>query len=121
MLDRQRRVGGNDINCVGLDRCQVFGLDHRHCGDFAEDLGKHALVIGSKVLDQNERHAAISGHVFKKASVCHKTAGGGPNANRQEQLSPFRLGLIFGRFDGFTCSRAYLPGKGLLSERRAVL
>ena len=49
-------------NLVGFDLDAVAYLPHKHGGRTLEHLGQDGLVLGGKMKDDHERHAAVRGH-----------------------------------------------------------
>ena len=61
--DRQNFLGRDEVDRIGLDPHPLLGPPHRHRGAFGEQLDHHALVVGREMLDDDEGHAAVGGHV----------------------------------------------------------
>ena len=85
-LDRKIGVGGDRVNGVDLDRRAVLGRDHVHLGHLVQDLGHQALMGRVKVLDDQERHAAVGRHRGKEFLERFQAAGRSPDADNRKKL-----------------------------------
>ena len=59
MLDSQIGAGRNEIHMVGLNLGTVSRLQHDHRRVTCQKIGHEAIVVGIKMLDQDDRHSAV--------------------------------------------------------------
>jgi len=71
------------------------GLRHFHLGDTLQEFGHQALVVGIEVLDHNERHAAVVGHVRQKLLQRFQSARRG--ADTDDGMRTFGRNIFFVR------------------------
>ena len=65
--NRQRRVGRDHIDMIGLHPLAIRTLADVHCSAATNQFREQAGVLRRKVLDQDERHPAIRRHRCEKA------------------------------------------------------
>lgn len=63
-----REAGPNDVHVIGLDLDPVLDLDDRHGRTAPENVCHQALMLGSKMLDNHVRHAAVGNCRRKEGS-----------------------------------------------------
>ena len=86
--ERHVLVGRYHVDAVRLDYCAVLDLDDRHGGGALEELRHDALVRRVQVLDDDEGHAACSGHVLQELIERLQPSGGGADAHDGEGPLP---------------------------------
>ena len=95
-LERLSRSGSrgqfSGHTVVPLDDLAVDGLRDGHRGVAAEDLCDRARVIGIEVDDDDERTAAVGGHLVEEPLERHDPAGGGTETDHDDRgLGPRAL------------------------------
>jgi hypothetical protein len=73
----------DDEHAIGRDGCTVFGFQDRHGGALADENGEDARMVGSKVLDEHETHAAICRHMLEECLEGFQAADSRPRAVRR--------------------------------------
>jgi hypothetical protein len=101
VVDRQRRIRGDDIDMIRLDPRLVRHQAHRHRRMAGEQLRHQRLVPRIEVLDHHERHAAVRGHGGEQLLEGFEPSGGRTHSHDRARVRPrlvgfplFLLGLL---------------------------
>jgi hypothetical protein len=82
----QPPLGNGQLNDRNVIRRQVYAIPRfldPHRGVGAQKIRQDALVLGAKMLDQDEGHAAVRRHVVEEGRKGLETAGRGPDRDDQ--------------------------------------
>ncbi len=92
LLDRHRRIAGDDVDAVRLDGHAVRGFVHRHRRSPGEDAFELALARGIEVLDEYECHAGVARNGLEQLADCLESAGRGADGDDRERGAVRRRG-----------------------------
>ena len=84
--NRQRGIGRDHIDVVGLHRFAIGGVHHRHRSAAADQFGQKAVVQRRQVLDQHEGHAAVGRHFREETLERLQPTGRSTDADDQQWL-----------------------------------
>ena len=81
MLNGHFLVWRNDMDRVGLNLRPILGLPDWHLGIFFQKLREHADMARVQMKNQNESHAAVTGHLGEELLERSQSARGSADAD----------------------------------------
>jgi hypothetical protein len=117
---REIVIGRYDINVAGPNDHAVGDLDDRHRGKSLQELGERAVVVRREVLNDDDGHAAVGGHMgeefLQRLEPARRTAD-----TDDREIGPFDLSAAGVDLGCFTAALrrgflgAFMGGKGAFS------
>jgi hypothetical protein len=104
-VNREERIGRNDMHMVGLHRLSGGGERHDHRGFLRQNLGEQAFVRRIQVLNHDEGHAGC-GKGSEKLNQRFEASGGGANShNERKRAATSFWHSVSIDFTSWPCSR----------------
>ncbi len=87
-LERERRVGRDDIDVAGRDRSLVVDRVHRHLRVAGQQLAEHARMVRIQVLHVDQGEPRVRRHMFEETLERFQTSGGRADAHNDAPAGP---------------------------------